>query len=294
MTEAEDFYSSYIANCVFNAFSCYTAIMLNIITIHAIRKASSLPKPLKTLLLSLAVSDLGIGLLVQPLYIGVLVMMLEPNAENNISFKTLSASIATFFSYPSIFGVTALSIDRFLAIHLHLRYKELVTHKRVVAVVILIWLFSAFLSSLDFWLPYATELIYAVLDSACLVTSAILYCKIYAVVRHHMNEIRAQNVRQDAQNGEMVGTLSTLARLRKSAVGTFYIYLLFIFCYLPNTCIYIAATISGSTVVIKGVSRYTFTLVLVNSSLNPLIYCWKMKDVRHVVMDMLRNRFRRK
>ena len=294
MTEAEDFYSSFIANCVFNAFSCYTTIMLNIITIHAIRKASSLPKPLRTLLLSLAVSDLGVGLLVQPLYIGVLVMMLEPNAENNTTFKTtkaVSASIATFFCYPSIFGVTALSAERFLAIHLHLRYKELVTHKRVVAVVILIWLFSAFLSSLDLWLPSGTELIYAVLDSACLVTSAILYCKIYAVVRHHMNEIRAQKVRQDAQNGEMVGTL---ARLRKSAVGTFYIYLLFIICYLPNTCIYIAATISGATAVIKGVSRYTFTLVLVNSSLNPLIYCWKMKDVRHVIMDMLRNKFRRK
>ena len=279
MTEAKDFHSSFIANCVFNAFSCYTAIMLNIITIHAIRKASSLPKTLKTLLLSLAVSDLGVGLLVQPLYIGVLVMMLDPNAENNITFKTTKtavASIATLFCYPSIFGVTTLTVDRFLAIHLHLRYKELVTHKRVVAVVVLIWLFSAILASLEFWLPYAYDTepvnVYAVFDSACLVTSAILYCKIYAVMRHHMKEIRAQNVRKEAQSGEMVGSV---ARLRKSTVSTFYIYLLFIVCYLPNTCIYIAATISGSTPVIKGVSRYTFTLVLVNSSLNPLIYCWK-------------------
>ena len=67
------FYSSYyIANCVFNAWAAYTASMLNCVTIHAIRKTSSLPRPLKTLLLSLAVSDLGVGLLVQPLYIALL------------------------------------------------------------------------------------------------------------------------------------------------------------------------------------------------------------------------------
>ena len=46
--------------------------MSNIVTIHAIRKTSSLPKTLKTLVLSLAVSDVGVGLLVQPLYISLL------------------------------------------------------------------------------------------------------------------------------------------------------------------------------------------------------------------------------
>ena len=61
-------------NCVFNAFLCLTTIVLNIITIQALRKTSSLPKTLKTLLLSLAVSDLGVGLLVQPLYVAILVM----------------------------------------------------------------------------------------------------------------------------------------------------------------------------------------------------------------------------
>ena len=61
-------------NCVFNAFLCLTTIVLNIITTQAIRKTSSLPKTLKTLLLSLAASDLGVGLLVQPLYVAILVM----------------------------------------------------------------------------------------------------------------------------------------------------------------------------------------------------------------------------
>ena len=40
------------------------------------------------------------------------------------------------FSTASFLGVVAVSVDRFLAVHLHLRYQELVTHKLVVVVVI--------------------------------------------------------------------------------------------------------------------------------------------------------------
>ena len=127
--------STFIANCVLNNFLCYTAIMLNIVTIHAIRRTSSLPKTLKTLLLSLAVSDVGVGLFVQPLYTSFLVRKLQENVPNCSASKVFFVSLF-FFSSTSFLGVVAISVDRFLAIHLHLRYHELVTHKRVFAVVI--------------------------------------------------------------------------------------------------------------------------------------------------------------
>jgi len=79
VSDAEELRSTYIANCVFNSFLSYTAIMLNIVTLHAIRKTSSLPKTLKTLLASLAVSDVGVGLLVHPFYISLLVKWLHQN-----------------------------------------------------------------------------------------------------------------------------------------------------------------------------------------------------------------------
>jgi len=67
VVEFADLRSTCIANCVFNIFLCYTSIMLNIVTIHALRKTSSLPNPLKTLLLSLAISDvIGAGFLGPP------------------------------------------------------------------------------------------------------------------------------------------------------------------------------------------------------------------------------------
>ena len=75
VSEVEELRSTIIANCVFNSFLFYTAIMLNIATIHAIRKTSLLPKSLKTLLVSLAVSDVSVGLIVQPFYITHLVKL---------------------------------------------------------------------------------------------------------------------------------------------------------------------------------------------------------------------------
>ena len=74
----------------------YVIPPLNIVSIHATRKTSSLPKPLKTLLLSLAVSDLGVGLVAQPLYIADLVMELKQNTENNPTYDT--TYIANLFS----------------------------------------------------------------------------------------------------------------------------------------------------------------------------------------------------
>ena len=275
---------SYVANCVFNAFSSYTAIMLNSLTIYAINKTSSLPKPLKTLLLSLAVSDLGVGLLVQPMFI----VLLAAYGGLSCSTRTASFIVIWFFSNASFLNIFAISVDRFLAVHLHLRYQELVTHKRVVAVVISIWLSSAVLSVIDLWV---TSIVYTILIAifwgCCFISTAFVYCRIYVAVRRHTNQIQALQVQQAAQNGEMENAM----RLRKSAVSTFFVYLVFLVCHLPDYCIYIASLTYEQNTTLEGIELYTDTLALLNSSLNPVIYCWKMRHIRHTIIDILRNVF---
>ena len=110
--------SSHLLVCLLNAFLSYTATMLNIVTIHAIRKTPSLSKNLKTLLLSLAVSDLGIGLVVRPMYVVHLVSM-DWN-ENNETSKTYNATFFAFlvptnsFVSATLFLIIILCADRFM------------------------------------------------------------------------------------------------------------------------------------------------------------------------------------
>ena len=286
-TENKDLQSWYIANCVLNALLTVTAIILNSVTLQALRRIFSLSKPLKTLLLSLAVSDLGVGLLVEPLYFGLLVSWVQGNNLTGASCTTF-LFMSVLFAGASFLGVMALSVDRFLAIHLHLRYQELVTHKRVVAAVISIWVFSLSLSMLSWLAPWnVTLVLFAVVDVSCLALSAVLYFKIYFDVRRHRNQIHALQVQQVAENGETIN----FARLRKSALATFYVYLLFLLCFLPYACAFFVVMNFGLSIGVKACLICSMTVVFLNSSLNPVIYCWKMRHIRRAVLDILRNIF---
>ena len=141
--------SSYLVVCLLNAFLSYTATMLNIVTIHAIRKTPSLSKNLKTLLLSLAVSDLGVGLVVQPLYVARLIMESQLNIETSKTYNAINIAFlvsANLLGFATLFLVIVLCAERFIAIHYYLRYQELVTQKRVFAVVVSTWALSGLFS----------------------------------------------------------------------------------------------------------------------------------------------------
>ena len=291
----KDFRPALVANCVFNSFLSYTTIILNIVTIHAIRKTASLPKPLRTLLLSLAASDVGVGLLVQPLYISSLVSCLKRKRIDCISNEGVLA-VVILFCASSVFNVVTISVDRFLAVHLHLRYQELVTHKRVIAAVISIWLLSAIISSSVFWDTYIiSRVIWLVIMTVCLIVVVTVYWRIYIVLKRHKNQIRGLQI-QEVQQGVQNGDVSNFLKLRKSALGTFYVCIVFLICYLPS---YILSFLFLARL-LSSISYYkawphTTTLFFLNSSLNPVIYCWKMGPIRRTLMDIMRgivNRFR--
>ena len=295
-TDVEDFRPVLVANCVFNGFLCYTTIILNIVTIHAIRKTTLLPKPLRTLLLSLAASDVGVGLLVQPFYISTLVSRLNKKRIDCISYKKLLAAI-NFFCTSSLFNVVTISVDRFLAVHLHLRYQELVTHRRVIAAVISIWLFSTIISSSVFYdsLLIISQVVWFVNITVCLILVVIVYWRIYIVLKRHKNQIRGLQI-QEVQQGVQNGDLSNFLKLRKSALGTFYVCVVFMICYLPSYILsFLLLARLLSPISLYEALLYATTLFFLNSSLNPVIYCWKMGPIRRTLMDIMRgivNRFR--
>ena len=188
--------------------------MLNVVTIHAIRKTSSLPTTLKTLLLNLAVTDVGVGLIVQPSYTSLLVKWLQNSDDCN--FRGVFVMISSTFCLASFLGVLAVSVDRFLAIHLHLRYQELVTPRRVVAVVISMWLLSViFPVVVSYLLSDLYSLLTFLLGILGLVLTTLVNIRLCLTAQHHKNQIHSLQLQDVRDNSEM----SRFASLVKSAVG---------------------------------------------------------------------------
>ena len=276
--------STYIANCVFINFLTHTAIMWNIITIYAIRKASSLPKTLRTHMLSLAVSDVGVGLFAQPFYTSLLVRLLQQNHLGCNYYLVLNVC-GHFFSLASFLGVVAVSVDRFLAVHLHLRYQELVTFKRVVVEVMAIWTASTFLSFFILWGTKLRDFIVSATAAIGFTLMFVVYIRMYLIIRRHKNQIRSMLVQDVPQAAEM----TNFAGLIKSTVGVFYVCLVFLACYLPYLICIAVIKINGTSTTLKKFHLFALTVVFLNSSLNPVIYCWKMRHIQHAIMEILRS-----
>lgn len=274
---------------IINGYLSYTAIALNITTILALRKTASLPKPLKTLLLSLAISDLSVGLVLQPWYIKILSTLMgsEKTPKFQTTFKEF-LSTAWFLCSVSFLGVVALSVDRFLAIHLHLRYQEFVTRRRAVALVIFVWVMSAFLTTLvDSVLKQNGAVVYISIEALSLITTALFYYQIYIVVKRQTNQMQNLRIRQ-----EQTENIANAARLRKSALGTFWVYVVFLACYLPDIIIH-AAILSAdkNSALLHNLHLWALTLVFFHSSINPLIYCWNMRHIQYTILDIIRTIF---
>ena len=289
-----DFTPSLVLNCVVNSFLSYATVMLNIVLIFALRRTSSLPKTLKALILSVAVSDIGVGLLVQPLYIARLLMEIKnTNHHWNETYKDVVTTIGRTLGYVSFFGVTTISVDRFLAIHLHLKhqelltYQEFVTYKRVVAAVILSWLLSAFLALTGVLSGgYVCNLASVTVALVCLLTMGLIYFKIYIAVRRHTVQVHAQPAQAVASNEE---NRSIFERLKKTTVGTFYVYLLFLACHLPIAIVILTGRKTNKKR--QHFKIYAETLLYLSTSLVPLVYCWKFRHIRCAVKNILRNTF---
>ena len=288
--------ASLVLNCVVNSFLSYATVMLNIVLIFALRRTSSLPKTLKALILSVAVSDIGMGLLVQPLYIARLLMDMK-NTNNQETYNEIVKVIGRTLANVSFFGVTTISVDRFLAIHLHLKhqdlltYQEIVTYKRVVATVILSWLLGASLALTEFDVlssEHVSNLVGVSVGLVCLLTMGLIYFKISIAVRRHTVQVHAQPAQAVAPNEE---NRSNFERLRKTAVGTFYVYLLFLACHLPIAIVILTGRKRSKKR--RLLMIYAETLLYLSSSLVPLVYCWKFRHIRCAIKNILRDIFAR-
>lgn len=287
--DANDFYSWYIVLCIINGILALSAIFGNTIIICALTKTTCALSPSQILLLGLAFSDLTVGLVVQPLYISVIFEMLLSNsvspADSECKTKITFLVVGTFLAGVSFFVVSAISFDRFLAISLHLRYREIVTEKRVVITLIILWALSA-VAALGYMFMGAVnrEALSSTFTMIFFITTTITFIRIYFAVHRHRLQIRSQ----ENSASESCKELALSKRKFKSAVNILYIYIVFTACYLPYTGTILIIVTSEHGLFLKGIFQFSLTLALLNSSLNPILYCWRMREIRRYVLEILK------
>ncbi|XP_078374084.1 adenosine receptor A3-like [Oculina patagonica] len=266
---------------VLNIFLSITAFLGNTLILFALRKESSLHPPSKLLLRSLATTDLCVGLISGPVFVTYFTSVVNENW--NICRFVVGARIITdpILCGVSMLTLTAVSVDRLLALLLGLRYRQVVTLKRTYVIVITFWVVSTAFSTMHFWNVLITIWYTIIGTSLCLVTSTLSYTKIFLSLHHHQNQV------QDLQQPNQTNPLN-IARYRKAVSSTLWLQLTLVACYLPYGIVTVLVINNGLTSSVFLAWCYTGTLVYLNSSLNPILYCWKINEVRQAVKNTIR------
>ena len=298
----------YIVNCVINAvFSCL-AFAANSLIMVTILRTPSLRSPTFYFVFGLAVSDFGVGLLAQPLYVLYKIADLYRNTKLNcvagISFILVSNQLAGV----SCLTMTLISVDRFLALFLHLRYKELMTLSTVKIALVCAWILTAF-SNIAWVLNLQVYFLLAASGFLLfLIITLFSYVMIFRTVRKHRHKIQEQSIAvsnlratcsqdnstQDNPTSSKTATdrsnrkrLDSLA-YKKSVKNMFLVYFAFLLCTLPLMCVLGLSSILSRNTAVETALNFTMALVFIESTVNPFLCCILMKDLRKEVWKTLR------
>ena len=173
-----------------NIFLSILATLGNSLILVALHKVSSLRPPSKVLYRCLATTDLLIGLITQPLYATYWISLVHEHWS--LCQFSLSATSVTGYvlCLVSLLTLTAISVDRLLALLLRLRYKEIVTLRRTYIILAIFWFISLF-AGLFLLLNYTITIWCTFIISLfCLVTSTASYTKIFRALSHHQAQIQ--------------------------------------------------------------------------------------------------------
>lgn len=265
-----------VLNSVLNAPLIVTAILGNTLVLAAILRTPSLRSPSIMLLCSLAVSDLLVGLVVQPVYFAYL--------QTGKDFLYQPLTVMAFSACcVSLYTITAVSVDRLLALHYHMRYPILMTTHRAMKTSAILWLVCFLLSLFSLWNKsfYFTSV--AVNIVICISISTVCYIRIFRIVRQHQFQIYSQKKAVESLNTE---NTQNMQRKKLYAINTFIYYIVMIMCYVP--------AFIGISIFVISPNSWTWswmiavTVAFMNSSINPILYCWRHRELRAAVVKTAR------
>jgi len=278
--QTKDTFIASILTSILNAVFSLMTTTGNFIILYVIWKKQELHSP-SFILFSLAASDLVVGVICQPFFVAYHIAEFVGDFNAYCVLRIIQSLFSYAATSVSLATLSGISIDRLLALTLHLRYNTVVTFRRTVLANFAVWIGSAALVLVNFWkITVWIFLAVAGLLLTFLVT-ALSTLKIFRIVRRHQRQISQQ------QQSVQRNTVNVL-RLRKSSVTVLYVYGLILIFYLPLLVTIFMYNSTGYTTRVKIAFDCVTTVVFIGSFLNPFVYCWRMREIRRAVKNLFR------
>jgi len=282
----EGIHSQITSILAINVFVSISATLGNTLILVALHSESSLHPPSKLLLRCLATSDLCVGVTSEPLAIIYWIAVLNKRWDICRLAGTINFISSYVLCSVSLLTLTAISADRLLALLLGLRYKQVVTLKRIYVVLSSFWVVSTVAATMSVWNSLITFSYGYIGIAVCLTTSVYCYTKIFLNLRQLQSQVQDHRIHREVQS---VTSPLNISRYKKAVNTALWLQLTLVACYLPHgisgALMFTEVKLSPS-VFIAG--QCTSTLIYFNSSLNPILYCWKIKEVKQAVKDTIK------
>ena len=269
-----------LITAIINIATAPVAVTANTLIAMAIFSCSRLRTPSNLLIGCLALSDVLVGLTVQPGYITYRLM--ENDLRSVPCFVRITYNAAFFICFGVPFmTLSAVSYERFVAVRLRVRYNEFFSSSRVVRYMLGIWLVNLVLTCLT-WekIEKTVRGIHLVLWLICLFLSGATQIGILVIVRRHGKRVQ---VRFEARKN--VQTQLREAKLARSISVIVGIYLI-----LTLPVLFVTLYHQILKLKLQTYNHYSWaeTLAFLNSCTNPFICCWRNRQIRQKVKVLLK------
>ena len=275
-------------NCVLHSVFAVLATLGNTSVLVAIWRTPPLHSPSNTLLASLALSDLAVGTIVQLSYLPYKLAELCKNVDVICELSVLFNISGFFLSILSCLIVTAISVERYLAIHLHLRYQELVTIGRVLVAILLAVLVAVTATILVIWYE-VMFLVTGMVILLCLLVTLFVNSRMISNLGYHLRQIR--NLELSVKRRKNFNTGSnchfSVITYRKSVFTISYVVAAMLLCYLPYLCSILARSlVEYPNNTVRLALNVTHMITFANSAWNPVLYCWRIREIRRAILQI--------
>ena len=274
-------YIESVVTSLINFIGAFFAFSGNGIICLTFWKSSQLRSQSQLFLWCLAFADFLTGLIVQPFYGAYKIVYITGYVSASCVLRVIIETVAWFSAALSCALVSSIIGERYLALHYHMRYHDVITTKRIILYIVFLVIVMAIASLLRFAMANIRPFLYFSICGLLLSLITLLTCswKIYKQVRRHFLQIHDQNSKESKS--------IDMRRFKKSLINMAYIAILYIIAYMPFTCVLFLYLHKGFTADVEVAYDITRTLAFVSSIWNPFLYFWKIQELREAVKKVL-------